>query len=384
MASERKRLCYVLPEYSSRTCSHAYHTWELIEDLAQRMRIYLFIERADEPPELPSADHIYVQKFTGFPLRLLERLFLFLLIRLRGYQDFYVHISHFSSIVAAVVARLSGGRVYYWNCGLRTVSAQQQKTFLHRVRHRLLNECAFRWNLKMINYLVTGTPLMAEYYSRSFGIAMKKIKVIPNSINLERFRQPDKEHKVELMKDLGISDSNRIVLFVHWLSERKGAQYLPEIIEKVTAEIPGAVFVIAGDGPDRDKLLLGIKDAGLEKNARVIGGVPNAKIPQYYALADLFIMPSTDEGFPRVLLEAMAMGAPFVANDVGGVRDIITQRQLEFITPVGDVTAFSDKIISLLKDNKLRDELKAEGYLKVKQFEKQAVADMFASMLSTG
>jgi glycosyltransferase involved in cell wall biosynthesis len=236
----------------------------------------------------------------------------------------------------------------------------------------------------MIKYLVTGTPLMAEYYSRNFGIDMKKVRVIPNSINLERFHQPDKEHKAELMKELNISDSNRVVLFVHWLSERKGTQYLPEIIEKVAAKIPGAVFVIAGDGPDRDKLVLGIKEAGLEKNVRVIGGVPNAKIPQYYALADLFIMPSTDEGFPRVLLEAMAMGAPFVANDVGGVRDILTNRQLEFITPVGDVAAFSGKIISLLNDGKLRNELKAEGFLQVRQFEKQAVAALFADMIARG
>jgi len=384
MVNEPKRLCYVLPEYSSQAGSHLYHIWELIADIAQKMKVYLYIERAEEPPRLPSAERIYVQKFTSFPLRLLERFFQFLLIRRRGYRDFYVHVSHFSSIIAAVVARLSGGRVYYWNCGLRTVSSQQQQTFLHRIRQRLLNEFAFRLNLKMINYLVTGTPLMAKYYSQNFGIDMKKIKILPNSINLKRFHRPDGEPEAKLMKELSISGSDKVVLFVHWLSERKGVHYLPEIIKEVAAKNPGVVFVIVGDGPYREKLTLGIEEAGVEEYARVIGSVPNAKIPQYYAMADLFIMPSTDEGFPRVLLEAMAMGVPFVANDVGGVRDILTRRQLEFITPVGDVAAFSQRIISLLGDDRLRDELKAEGLLKVKEFEKQIVANLFADIIAHG
>ncbi len=382
MARKSQRLCCVLPEYSSSTSSHLYHTWELIEDLARRMQIYLYVERAAEPPKLKSADHIYVQRFTLFPFRLLERFLVLLLIRLRGYRDFYVHISHFSSLIAAVIARLSGGRVYYWNCGLRTVSIEQQKTFITRMRHKLLNKYAFRLNLKMIDYLVTGTPIMAKYYSQNFGIGMEKIKVVPNSINLARFQSINGEHRVKLMKELDISDSSKVVLFVHWLSERKGTHYLPGIIKKVVDKIPNVVFVVVGDGPCRDKLIQEINEVGVGEYTRITGGVPNAKIPQYYGLADLFIMPSTDEGFPRVLLEAMAMGVPFVANDVGGVRDILTERQLEFITPVGDVDAFSQRVIDILNNDRLRNNLKAEGFAKVTEFDKHAVAEMFASMIA--
>ncbi len=186
------------------------------------------------------------------------------------------------------------------------------------------------------------------------------------------------------MKELDIPNSRKVVLFVHWLSERKGAHYLPGIIKKVVDKIPNAVFVVVGDGPYRGKLIQEINEVGIGEYTRVTGGVPNAKIPQYYCLADLFIMPSTDEGFPRVLLEAMAMGIPFVANDVGGVRDILTTKQLAFINPVGDITAFSGKIIRLLNDDKLRNELKAEGFTKVKEFEERAVADLFASMIAGG
>jgi glycosyltransferase involved in cell wall biosynthesis len=235
----------------------------------------------------------------------------------------------------------------------------------------------------MIDYLVTGTPIMAKYYSQNFGIGMEKIKVVPNSINLARFQPLNGEHRIELMEELDISDSSKVVLFVHWLSERKGTHYLPEIIKKVVGKIPNVVFVVVGDGPCRDKLIQKINEVGVGEYTRITGGVPNAKIPQYYGLADLFIMPSTDEGFPRVLLEAMAMGVPFVANDVGGVKDILTERQLEFITPIGDVDAFSQRVVDILNNDKLRNNLKAEGFAKVTEFDKHAVAEMFAGILAS-
>jgi len=381
MTERPTRLCYVLPEFSHDICSHLYHTWELLEDLTHRVKIYLFVERAAETPNLKFAEHVYVQRFTRFPFRLLERFLIFSLIRLRGYRNFYVHISHFSSLLAAVVARLSGGRAYYWNCGLRSVSANERRSFRSRMRQKFLNDCAFRLNLKMINYLVTGTPLMAEHYSQNYGISVNKIKVIPNSINLARF-QPGNYDCVKIREELGVPEGNKVVLFVHWLSERKGAHYLTEIISKVSDKNPHTTLIIIGDGPYHARLAQEINNTGLAKYARITGGVPNTEVSRYYAIADLFIMPSTDEGFPRVLLEAMAMGVPFVANDIGGVRDIVTARQLAFISPVGDIALFSDNIIRLLNDDKMRDELKAEGFAKVKEFEKQAVADLFAKMIA--
>jgi len=373
----------VLPEYSSDASSHLYHTWELVEELSHRLKLFIFIEKAKEPPGLKSADYIYIQKFNLLPLRLIERFIVFLWARLRGYREFYVHISHFSAILAAMVARHSGGRVYYWYCGLRSVSVDQQRKMGAKIRQKLFNEYAFRFNLKVVNFLVTGTPSMANYYWQNFGISMRKIKVIPNSINLARF-QSGNHNPAEFKKEMGITENNKMVLFVHWLSERKGAHYLAAIIKEVTAKIPNAVFIIVGDGPYRGKLIQEINDTGLDKYVKLTGGVPNAEIAKYYAIADLFIMPSTDEGFPRVLLEAMAMGVPFVATDVGGVRDILTKRQMEFITPVGDVAAFNQKVINLLGDDKLREELKAEGLRKVAEFDRQAVAELFYAMIVRG
>jgi glycosyltransferase involved in cell wall biosynthesis len=379
----RQRLCFVLPEYSPGTSSHLYHTGELLEELAQRLRIYLFVERWAEYPSIKGVEQVYLQRFRRFPWKLLERFIVFLGLRLKGYHTFYIHISHFSALLAALITRVLGGRVYYWNCGLRKGAKTSPQTLSERVRKKLLDECAFKLTLKMINFLVTGTPLMARHYSRNFGINLKKIKVVPNSINLERFRQ-ESYSRAALRQELAIGKESKVVLFVHWLSERKGAHYLAKIIGEVTAQVPNAVFVIVGDGPYREKLVRELDAAGLEKHTKLIGSVPNAEVPRYYALADLFIMPSTDEGFPRVLLEAMAMGVPFVAIDVGGVRDILTARQLEFVTAEDDLATFTKKVIELLDSDSLREELRQEGLVKVREFDREAVANLLASTLTEG
>jgi len=375
-----QRLCFVLPEYSRRASSHLYHTGELLEDLAQRLRIYLFVERSAEYPSLKGIDHIYIQRFRRFPLKLLERFIVFLGLRLKGYRTFYVHISHFSALLVAIVTRVCGGQVYYWNCGLRKGPQTSSQTLYAKARKKLLDEYAFKLTLKMINFLVTGTPLMARHYSRNFGIGLEKIKVVPNSINLDRFK-PGSYNRAALRKELSISEENKVVLFVHWLSERKGAHHLARIIGEVTTRIPNAVFVIVGDGPYRERLVQEIRKAGLDNYTKLMGSVPNTDIPRYYAIADLFIMPSTDEGFPRVLLEAMAMGVPFVATDVGGVRDILTPRQSEFVTAEGELAAFTQKVIELLNNDSLRDKLRQEGLAKVKEFDRETVADLLASAL---
>ncbi|MER3486106.1 MAG: glycosyl transferase, partial [Chloroflexota bacterium] len=67
-------------------------------------------------------------------------------------------------------------------------------------------------------------------------------------------------------------------------------------------------------------------------------------------MADVFMMPSLEEGFPRVLLEAMATGVPFVAVDVGGVRDILSPHQQRCVVPARDCDAFATRLVELLND----------------------------------
>ena len=82
----------------------------------------------------------------------------------------------------------------------------------------------------------------------------------------------------------------------------------------------------------------------LGERIKLLGAVPNRDILKYFIAADVFLMPSREEGFPRVLIEAMAAGLPYVASDIGGVREISPPQAQEFIVKSGDIDGYVEKI----------------------------------------
>ena len=112
-------------------------------------------------------------------------------------------------------------------------------------------------------------------------------------------------------------------------------------------------------------------------------GLPNREAIKYFAAADVYMMPSAEEGFPRTLLEAMAAGCPFTAMDVGGVRDIVTPAQAEFVVPADDCRGMASALCRLLADGALRERLSAEGRASVQNYAQDKVVHDFVSVVST-
>lgn len=343
--SDKPKLVYILPEYDPATGSHFFHLYEFLKVIAMDFDLFLVIEKAKTfSPDLPPP--FYVQKFSFLPWRFLELLFSLAGARSRGYRHFYTHYSFLGGLASWLVARFSGGRAYYWNCGLPWLYCRG-----------FFKEAVFRFILRH-TLLVTGTEGLKRSYVWHYRLGKENVHVLPNWINLSRF-QPGRDEVgaadgVRNLRDRwNIAPGTKVMLFLHRLSRRKGAHLLPEIIAEVTKHDKNVILVIAGRGPERKNLELRIKNHELEGYVQIVGEVPNREVQNYFKAADIFIMPSEEEGFPHVLLEAQALGVPYVASDVGGVREMTPPALYHFLAPSHDIPAFSEKIVELLSKDSL-------------------------------
>ncbi|MBU6415291.1 glycosyltransferase family 4 protein, partial [Patescibacteria group bacterium] len=345
MAEVRKKICYVIPEYRADTPTHFNHLYDFIREASKTVDLYLYIEKGDVPEGALGAKMIRVGNGKNPFSRWWYGIKLFYRMRSMGICFFYVHYSFGAACAAVLVRMFKGGRVYYWNCGEPW-----------KYKRNFLREWFERRVYRSVDFVVTGAESLKKKYAEAYGISEQKIKVMPNWIDIEKFKSQISNLKVEeLRKQLNIFADEKIILFAHRLSRRKGAQYLPEIIKAFKNE--KVAFIIIGDGPEKQNTALRIKDLGLYDRARMLGWIPNNDMPLYYALADVFVMPSDEEGFPRVLLEAMAFGVPFAAFAVGGVREIIPPEFQEYVAQSGNVGQFTSAVRGILSLPKEKKEL---------------------------
>jgi glycosyltransferase involved in cell wall biosynthesis len=375
-AQRTPRLMYLLPRYDSNSPEHIYHLYGFLRKLQDRIPLEVIVERVSgaTPPDLRMRP-LWIRTPA---LRWIEEGIRFFLARLRGIKTFYVHYSYTGVIAASIVARLLGGRVFYWSCSLyKEFRLAADAPRGERIRQRM-NERLLEISVRACTHLVTGTPRVAEYYVREAGIPAGKIRLLPNSTDAARFRSTTRE---DARKKLKLPSGRKIALFLHRVVPRKGAHFLPEIARRIVKEAGPVTFLVAGGGPYLEELRRRIDAENLGADFDFRGWVPNKDVPDYFRAADLYLMPSEEEGFPRVLLEAMAAGCPFIAFDVGGVRDILPPSLMECVVPPRDPGAFARKSVRALKDDPLRSGWSRIGEKHAALFSEDRVLEAFLRMI---
>ncbi len=152
------------------------------------------------------------------------------------------------------------------------------------------------------------------------GVRPERIHRLPNFVDPAIFFPPGPGER-EDAKARGGESGRTVVLFAGRLVPRKGVEHLLSAWKDVSPEFPDARLVLLGDGPLQDSLVALAERLGIGGTVRFEGRVDG--VPDRLRSADIFVLPSLQEGMPNSLLEAMASGLPAIATRIGGVVDLV-------------------------------------------------------------
>jgi len=196
------------------------------------------------------------------------------------------------------------------------------------------------------------------------GIPADKVTIVPNAVDAERFaREPDRD--AALAADLRLVPGP-VVGFIGSFYRYEGLALLLAAIRRIAASFPGLRVLLVGGGPEKDALVAQAAQLGVQEHVVFTDRVPNERIQDYYALADLMIYPRlstrlTELVTPLKPIEAMALGRPLAASDVGGHRELIRNGVDGVLFPAGDADALAAVVTELLRDAARRQSFAAEG-----------------------
>jgi glycosyltransferase involved in cell wall biosynthesis len=158
---------------------------------------------------------------------------------------------------------------------------------------------------------------------------------------------PTEGQRMEARARLGFPQSARIVGSAGWLIERKRPDIFLHVAREVALTLPEALFVMAGDGPLRSKLVGLARDLGIAERVRWLGWQLN--LNPFYSALDVLHFNSDWDALAMTPLEALAHGVPVVASVVhGGLREVVEPQKHIFLTPAHDIEWLAEKIILAL------------------------------------
>lgn len=187
------------------------------------------------------------------------------------------------------------------------------------------------------------------------------IDVIPNFIDLDKFKKQKKDHFKKAICPNGEA------LVVHTSNFRKVKRIgdVINIFANIHKEIPAKLLMI-GDGPERTKAEALSKELNIESDVRFLGKLE--AIEEVLSVADLFLMPSEKESFGLAALEAMACEVPLISSNAGGLPELNIQGVTGFMSDVGDVKEMSKNALFIL-DKKNLPTFKENALKRAREFE---------------
>jgi glycosyltransferase involved in cell wall biosynthesis len=212
-----------------------------------------------------------------------------------------------------------------------------------------------KYALSRIPTIIVCSPYMKR---ETLKLTYNPIYVIPNGIDFQYIQENQKD----------ISLKHPSILYLGMLNEIKGVNTLISAMKIVLQTIPSAHLYIAGLGTQELELKTLVKKLNIMENVSFLGFVPSPKHFWFYKSTDICVFPSLNEPFGIVLLEAMACRKAIVASDVGGIPYIVDDGKTGLLFKSRDFEDLAKKIIILLKNEEIRNEMGNESMKKAKLY----------------
>jgi len=274
---------------------------------------------------------IFLKRKNVYDLRVIFDLYR--LIRKERYNIVHTYLFGFHYL-AAIPAKIAGVPV--------VISSRRELATWKKWQHHLLENLGNIFTDKM----VACSNAVREFSLDTENLTSDKIVTIYNGIDLKQFYPHQKN--IRILEELGLDEKDKIVGMVANFSSVKDHKTLFKAIAEVKKTFPQVKCLLIGDGPLREELKVKSEELKVKSNIIFLGRRDD--IPELLSIMDVFILTSLSEGFPNVVLEAMACGLPVVATNTGGIPEAVIDEKSGVLVKPRDYQAIADTVVRLLEN----------------------------------
>ncbi|NJN68035.1 MAG: glycosyltransferase family 4 protein [Chloroflexaceae bacterium] len=264
---------------------------------------------------------------------------------LRYLREHFADVLHtqleFANTLGTVAAKVLGIPTV---CTLHTMGNLMTGSLSRRVRAHL-RHTAMQWSLKRFcDRVITVSEGTRQHYLRHGGFAPEQVMTIHNGISLAPFDELQSHVRQATREALGVPDDAPVLITVAVLRPQKGIQYMIAAMGEILRAVPGAYYLVVGDGEHEATLKHLAQEHGVTERVRFTG--MRRDVPALLTASDVFVLPSMTEALPTVLAEAMAARRPIVASEVGGVPEMVEHGRNGLLVPPPLAPASSPPLVA--------------------------------------
>ncbi len=233
-----------------------------------------------------------------------------------------------------------------------------------------------RFSARRARFVIAVSDETRRALHRAAGIPLESIRLLPNTLKPGFERVPDDASNVNLAAGPSLLTVSRL----ETAEQTKGVDKTIEAVARLVPRHPGLRYVIVGKGSDRSRLEALVESKRVSDRVEFVQDLTDEELAARYRACSAFVLPSGQEGFGIVFLEAMRFSKPCIGGNAGGTPEVIEQDVTGLLVPYGDVDSLEQAVDRLVSDPALQERMGRAGR---ERLEREFVFERFQERLAT-